>query len=233
MLQHTQLPILDIPDWRVEEGQRIALLGPSGSGKSTLLHLLSGVLTADSGCITVAENPLHTYKESERDRFRSGYVGYVLQDFHLLASLTARQNVELVMKPGVSRGERSEWIRSWFARVGLPDRMDHMPHQLSRGQLQRVAIVRALINKPRLVLADEPTGSLDWETANETMRLLLDLCEAEGLTLITVTHDQHLARLFPIRTYMSDVNRASPSRSDQDEEAEGASQHECLEAAMA
>lgn len=208
-LQQKKLPILDIPSWQVEEGQRIALLGPSGSGKSTLLHLLSGVLAADSGEITAAGHDLHRCTEAERDRYRAACVGYILQDFPLLASLSARQNVELVLPPGLGKRECSRLIEAWFAKVGLAERMNHMPHQLSRGQLQRVAIVRALINKPKLVLADEPTGSLDWETAGETMTLLLTLCEAERLTLITVTHDLHLAALYPLQTHMSDINRAA------------------------
>lgn len=201
-----QLPILQIDEWSVEPGQRIALIGPSGSGKSTLLHLLGGVIPADSGEITIGGHALHRYTEAERDRFRAEQVGYIFQDFHLIASLTARQNVELVLPRSWSRKEREDQLQAWFERVGLKDRQHHLPSQLSRGQQQRVAMIRALIHRPPYILADEPTGSLDWEAAGSIMKLLLSLCEDEGLTLITVTHDLHLADLYPLKVKISEIN---------------------------
>ncbi|OXM85179.1 ABC transporter ATP-binding protein [Paenibacillus rigui] len=202
----SRLPILQIPEWSVGQGERIALIGPSGSGKSTLLHLLGGVIAADSGQITVGGHALHTYSEAQRDRFRAEQVGYIFQDFHLISSLTARQNVELVLPAGWSRKERATQLQAWFHRVGLGDRQHHLPSQLSRGQQQRVAIIRALIHRPPFILADEPTGSLDWEAAGAIMQLLLSLCEEEGLTLLTVTHDLHLADLYPVKVHMSEMN---------------------------
>jgi putative ABC transport system ATP-binding protein len=204
-LQQQKLPILHIRSWVVQEGERLALLGPSGSGKSTALHLLSGVMKADAGEIRVCGYPLHELGEAERDRFRAGNIGYIMQDFHLIGSLTAAENVELVLKRSKDTSRRS-LVEEWFERVGLADRMKHLPGQLSRGQQQRVAIVRALVNGPKLVLADEPTGSLDYETADATMRLLLDLCLEERLTLVTVTHDLHLAQLYPSRVQMKELN---------------------------
>ncbi|WP_438446271.1 ABC transporter ATP-binding protein [Gorillibacterium sp. sgz5001074] len=204
----TRLPILHIPEWTVREGERLALLGPSGCGKSTLLHLLSGILTADGGEITVCGMPLHRMGEAERDRFRASRIGYIMQDFHLIGSLTARQNVELTLDVRLKGKSRRRLLEEWFGRVGLEERMDHLPSQLSRGQQQRVAMIRALINRPALVLADEPTGSLDWETAGETMRLLLELSQTEGATLVTVTHDLHLAELYPVRVQMESLNAA-------------------------
>lgn len=205
--QQERLPILDVAEWTVREGERLALLGPSGSGKSTLLHLLSGIMLPDKGEAEVCGRPLHRMGEAERDRFRAESIGYVMQDFHLIGSLTARQNVELALFGKKGDGAvRRKLVDGWFQRVGLEDRQHHRPGQLSRGQQQRVAIIRALAGGPRLVLADEPTGSLDWETAGEMMELLLDLCREEGTTLVTVTHDLHLAKLFPLQVHMQDIN---------------------------
>lgn len=206
-VQDRRLPILHIPAWTVAAGGRLALLGPSGSGKSTVLHLLSGILKADGGEFHVAETPLHELSEAERDRFRLRHVGYIMQDFHLIGSLTAAENVELMLD-GKKRGDRRKLLREWFGRVGLADRMDHLPSQLSRGQQQRTAIVRALINCPPLVLADEPTGSLDFESAEQVMRMLLELCADQGSTLVTVTHDLHLAKLYPERMGIGEINMA-------------------------
>ncbi|MDF2927558.1 MAG: transporter ATP-binding protein [Paenibacillaceae bacterium] len=206
-LQQEKLSIIHVPEWSVTQGEKLALLGASGSGKSTILHLLSGVMKPDSGDAVVCGYPLHSMGESERDRFRAENIGYIMQDFHLIGSLTAAQNVELVLdRRGQPASLRRKLIGEWFARVGLDDRMHHLPRQLSRGQQQRVAIVRALINSPRLVLADEPTGSLDYETAGAVMKLLLELCREKQLTLLTVTHDLELARLFPASVQIGKLN---------------------------
>ncbi|WP_261305690.1 ABC transporter ATP-binding protein [Paenibacillus andongensis] len=200
------LPILSVSKWQVQQGDRLALLGPSGSGKSTLLHLLSGVMQPDQGEIWVSGLPLHTYSESKRDRYRADHVGYIFQDFHLISSLTAKQNVELIVPQDWTKKQTKDQVDYWFERVGLKDRQHHLPSELSRGQQQRAAIIRAIIAKPQLILADEPTGSLDWETAGDIMSLLLDICEAEKLTLLTVTHDLHLADMYPTRVHIQDIN---------------------------
>jgi putative ABC transport system ATP-binding protein len=204
--QNSILPIIDIESWHVKQGEQIAILGPSGSGKSTLLHILSGVLPSDKGQCIIMDHPLHEMKEIQRDRFRAKHIGIVFQDFHLIASLTAKQNIELAYE-GKKRGrDFNQHIQHWFERVGLQDRMNHLPGQLSRGQQQRVAIIRALINHPSLLLADEPTGSLDFETAQMAMELLLTLSKEEGTTLLTVTHDQHLAANYSRVCHMTDIN---------------------------
>ncbi|MCR8645705.1 ABC transporter ATP-binding protein [Paenibacillus sp. N1-5-1-14] len=200
------LPILNVAEWSIPHRERIALIGPSGSGKSTLLHLLSGVMVPDSGEVWVQKQPLHQYSEVKRDRYRANQVGYIFQDFHLMSALTAKQNVELVIPADWSKKQSKEQLDYWFERVGMQDREHHLPSQLSRGQQQRVAIIRALITKPPLILADEPTGSLDWETARDIMSLLLDLCEQEGLTLLTVTHDLHLAQMYPKQVHIGQLN---------------------------
>ncbi|AEI44195.1 ABC transporter ATP-binding protein [Paenibacillus mucilaginosus] len=200
------LPILKIPAWEVKRGERLAIIGPSGSGKSSLLHLLSGIQKPDSGTIQVDGLELTGLPEGARDKFRAEKVGYIFQDFHLIPSLTAQQNVELVLPSAMPKREKRTRIREWMEAVGMADRMDHRPAQLSRGQQQRVAIVRALINRPPLLLADEPTGSLDYETAGALMALLLGLCAREGSTLITVTHDLHLARTFSRTVHIGEIN---------------------------
>lgn len=201
------VPILDIPEWSVVKGEHVAITGPSGSGKSTLLHLISGILLADSGGITVDGKPLRDLTEAKRDAFRASNIGYVLQDFHLIPSLTARQNVEIAMTARLPLKEKKRVVDQWLDQVGLADRDRHLPAQLSRGQQQRVAIVRALVNKPPLVLADEPTGSLDWETADEITSLLLDLSVSHRHTLIVVTHDLNMANRFPSCMNIQEINR--------------------------
>lgn len=201
------VPILDIPEWCVEQGENVAITGPSGSGKSTLLHLISGILLADSGEIAVDGKPLRSLTEGKRDAFRASTIGYVLQDFHLIPSLTARQNVEIAMNARLPLKEKRRLVDQWLEQVGLADRGKHLPSQLSRGQQQRVAIVRALVNNPPLVLADEPTGSLDWETADEIASLLLDLSVSHGHTLIVVTHDLNMADRFPRCLNIQEINR--------------------------
>ncbi|MFD2672388.1 ABC transporter ATP-binding protein [Marinicrinis sediminis] len=201
------LSILDIPQWKVQKGEQMALLGASGSGKSTLLHVLSGILSIDTGSVVVMGEPIHLWKMAKRDQLRATRMGYVMQDFHLLSALTARQNVELVMAGKYSRKQKQEKLNALFERIGLQDRMHHRPDQLSRGQQQRVAIARALINCPELILADEPTGSLDVSSARETMSLLLELANQTGATLICATHDLELATRFPKMLHMQEINQ--------------------------
>lgn len=200
------IPILNIPEWSVGRGDNIAIIGPSGSGKSTLLHLISGIMSPDSGEIDVGEKRITAMNETARDRFRAERIGYILQDFHLIPSLTARQNIEMAMPRKGSASERRDRIDDWLKRVGLEDRGNHQPSELSRGQQQRVAIVRALIREPELVLADEPTGSLDWETADGIAELLLDLCGSSRHTLLVVTHDLKMAERFPECVHIHEIN---------------------------
>lgn len=122
-----KLPILSVANWQIQQGERMALIGPSGSGKSTLLHLLSGVISPDQGEISVDGEPLHQYSEAKRDRYRAEKVGYIFQDFHLISSLTAKQNVELIVPQDWSKKQSSEQLDFWFERVGLKDRQHHLP----------------------------------------------------------------------------------------------------------
>lgn len=206
------IPIIHVPKWTVEQGEKIAIIGPSGSGKSTLLHLLSGIMRPDAGGITVGSHSIHNMKEAEMDRFRAKYIGYILQDFYLIPSLTARQNVEIAMREKKGSTKRNEMVEHMFEQIGLHDRMNHLPSQLSRGQQQRVAMIRAFIHEPTLILADEPTGSLDSETAEEITDLMLKLCSSQRHTLLVVTHDLRIAERFPSQLHIHDINQLHGER---------------------
>ncbi|MNO60717.1 Lipoprotein-releasing system ATP-binding protein LolD [compost metagenome] len=207
------IKVVNIPQWTVGQGEKVAITGPSGSGKSTLLHLISGIMTPDSGEIIIGTRAIHEMKEYARDQFRADCIGYILQDFYLIPSLTARQNVEIAMRGKISSAERKDKLDHWFEKIGLHDRMHHVPSQLSRGQQQRVAMIRALIHEPTLVLADEPTGSLDAETAEEVTDLMLELCGSSKHTLLVVTHDLKMAETFPKRAHIHDINPVHAVRS--------------------
>jgi len=176
----------------IEEGDFVAILGPSGSGKTTLLGLLAGLDSPSRGSVRIAGTDLTPLSEDERARFRRTAVGFVFQSFQLIPSLTARENVQVPLElrgdPDVAR--RAEAL---LARVGLADRLDHYPAQLSGGEQQRVALARAFVNEPRVLFADEPTGNLDAATGEAIIELLEELNRERGTTLVLVTHDPNLA----------------------------------------
>jgi ABC-type lipoprotein export system ATPase subunit len=176
-------------------GERVALLGKSGSGKSTLLNLLGGIDRPTSGSLEVAGRNLGRMSGRELARFRSATVGMIFQSFNLIPSRTAWENVELPMifagrTPGVRRAE----ARRALEAVGLGERLRHRPSQLSGGEAQRVAVARALVNRPSILLADEPTGNLDSATAREVIDVVTEHVRARSTTFILVTHDEELAR---------------------------------------
>ncbi len=178
----------------VASGERVALLGRSGSGKSTLLNLLGGLDRPTSGSLRVAGQDLDALSRRDLARFRSRSVGMIFQSFHLIPSRTALDNVELPMVfAGVGPRERREAAGAALAAVGLADRRGHRPAQLSGGENQRVAVARALVNRPEVVLADEPTGNLDTATARQVMDLILGHVRDHRATLVLVTHDEELA----------------------------------------
>ena len=189
-----ELTVLDALDLTVERGGYVALMGPSGSGKTTLLNLIGGLDRADGGSIRVDGDDLTTLTQGELARWRAEHVGFVFQGFNLMPVLTARGNVELpLLLTDLSRRERRRHAAHALDLVGLADRMDHRPRQLSGGQEQRVAIARALVTDPTLILADEPTGDLDRESADSVLGLLRRLNEEQGRTIIMVTHDPRAA----------------------------------------
>ena len=186
------LTVIDDVSFDVEEGDTCAIVGPSGSGKTTLLGLCAGLDRPSSGTVTLCGVNLNPLNEDERAEVRNQYVGFVFQTFRLLPTLTARENVMVPaeLRDATDAGERAEAL---LDEVGLGDRFDHYPSQLSGGEQQRVAMARAFINEPRVLFADEPTGNLDAETAERTEDVLFRLNETAGTTLVLVTHDQELA----------------------------------------
>jgi ABC-type lipoprotein export system ATPase subunit len=179
---------LDGVDLALEQGEFLALVGPSGSGKSTLLHLAGGLDRPDAGRVLLDDRDLSTLSAGDRAELRRRDVGFVFQFFHLIPTLTVAENVEL---PLVLDGRRNVngRVRELLNRVGLDGRADHVPAELSGGEMQRTAIARALAAKPRLILADEPTGNLDSATGAEILDVLCDQVDAEGSALLMVTHD--------------------------------------------
>lgn len=177
-------------DLAIRPGEFVALLGPSGSGKTTLLNVLGGLDGVTRGSVVVGGRDLVAMSERERTRYRRTDVGFVFQQFHLVPVLTAEENVLLAAR----LVGRDTDARGWLERVGLAPRARHFPSQLSGGEQQRVAVARALAKRPRLLLADEPTGNLDSATGAALVRLLRDVCAREGCTVVMVTHDEGLAR---------------------------------------
>jgi len=186
-------PLADL-DLDVEEGEFLALMGPSGSGKTTLLNLIAGIDRPTSGSLRVAGRELTTMSRRELAAWRAEYIGYIFQLYNLVPTLTAYENVELpLLLHRMSRSERHRKVALALELVGLADRHDHFPRQLSGGQEQRVAIARAIVTDPRIIVADEPTGDLDAQAAESVLTLLSRLNEELGKTLILVTHDAHCA----------------------------------------
>jgi putative ABC transport system ATP-binding protein len=181
-------------DLDVAPGERIAVMGPSGAGKTTLLALLGGLERVQEGSIVVGTTALGALRGDALAAYRHASVGFVFQHFGLLGNLTARENVELAMTLGaVDRRRRRGRADELLAAVGIADRADHRPAQLSGGESQRVALARALANEPPLVLADEPTGNLDGTTATVVLDLLDEIARERGVTMVTVTHDPLVA----------------------------------------
>ena len=187
--------VLDRVDASIDAGEVVAIVGRSGSGKSTLLNIVSGIDRADSGEVAIGGRIVTSMQEPERTLFRRAHLGFVYQFFNLIPSLDTEENVRLALELNGIRGaaarERSAAI---LAEVGLGDRLHSAVDRLSGGEQQRVAIARALAHQPAVLLADEPTGNLDEETASQVLRLLLASSKSRGTTLIIVTHDAWLAR---------------------------------------
>jgi len=194
----TVVPVLAGVSLTLDRGRALAIVGPSGSGKSTLLNLLGGLDRPSSGRVLLDGQDLADLDDDALARVRNTAIGFVFQEHHLLPQCTARDNATvpaLVRGKGELASARSR-ATVLMERVGLQDRLTHLPSQLSGGERQRLAVVRALVNQPGLVLADEPTGSLDSKAADELGDLLLELNDAEPVALIVVTHSERLARRF-------------------------------------
>jgi len=186
------LSVLQSINMSIEEGETVAITGPSGSGKTTLMGLCAALDNPTSGVISLLGMLISPLSEDERAKLRNRYVGFIFQNFQLLPSLTALENVMLPLELQGFKGANQEAVQL-LARVGLKDRMTHYPAQLSGGEQQRVALARAFINKPKILFADEPTGNLDGDTGSTVESLMFDLNKDFGTTLIIVTHNQELA----------------------------------------
>lgn len=188
-----ELTVLDNITFDIEEKESFAIVGPSGSGKTTLLGLCAGLDQPDGGTIELCGTSINDLDEDQRALLRNQKVGFVFQDFQLIPTLTALENVAVPLE---LRGDKKaiEVSKELLKKVGLGDRFDHYPSQLSGGEQQRVALARAFSNKPEILFADEPTGNLDEETGQKVIELLINLNKESGTTLVIVTHDLDLAR---------------------------------------
>jgi ABC-type lipoprotein export system ATPase subunit len=186
--------VVRVESFLMAAGEEVALRGESGSGKTTFLNLIAGILSADSGEIRIDGQTMTGLAEGGRDRLRARKLGYVFQTFNLLQGFSCLENVLLGMKfgPGADRHRAEELLK----RVGLGDRLHYYPRQLSSGQQQRVAVARALASHPKLVLADEPTGNLDYKNATEALRLIRETCRENGAALLLVSHDREVLAQF-------------------------------------
>lgn len=201
------VPVVDIPGFRLDAGEQVALSGSSGSGKTTLLNLIAGILPADSGRIRVVDQEMTSLPEAGRDRLRADSIGYIFQTFNLLQGFSCLENVLLGMSFGP--GPDPAHARSLLGRVGLAERLQYRPRQLSTGQQQRVAVARAVANRPRLVLADEPTGNLDPANARQALALIREICAESNAALLLVSHDPAVLGTFQKVVSLSELNRAA------------------------
>jgi putative ABC transport system ATP-binding protein len=176
-------------DLNVKPGEFLVILGPSGSGKTTLLNLLGGIDSPSNGSIQINGKDISSYNEKRLSEYRRNRVGWIFQFFNLIPSLTAVENVALALEMAMDKKDMLERSKHSLDLVGIPDKVNMFPSQLSGGEQQRVAIARALVKHPQIVLADEPTGNLDWVTGRKIAELMKDLNRKEGITFIVVSHD--------------------------------------------
>lgn len=199
--------ILDVPEFTLDAGQQVALHGASGTGKTTFLNCIAGILRPDQGDIELAGQNIAVASEGQRDQLRARHIGYIFQTFNLLQGYTCMENVLLGMS--FSGQAKTQAAAAILKRVGLSNRMDYRPSELSVGQQQRVAVARALANRPQLVLADEPTGNLDPQNAREALQLIREVCEEKQAALLLVSHDQAVLDQFEDSLDLAEINQAA------------------------
>jgi len=200
-----RLQILDVESYDLAEGEQAILIGNSGGGKTTLLHVIAGIATADEGKIEIDGLDIMRLFEAGRDRFRAEKLGYVFQTFNLLQGFTALENVMLGMTFAKGKNDANR-ARKLLDRVGLSHRLRHKPNALSVGEQQRVAVARALANKPRLLLADEPTANVDPGNQQQVIDLIRGTCDEEKVTLLMVTHSMEVANQFDRIDRLEEIN---------------------------
>ena len=202
------LLILDVKEFRVAAGEQAVLMGRSGSGKTTLLHVIAGISRPDAGVVRIDGCDIARLSEAGRDRFRADKIGYVFQTFNLLPGFTALENVMLGMSFAGRRADVQR-ARKLLERVGLGHRLSHRPPMLSVGEQQRVAVARALANRPKLLLADEPTANVDAGHQQQIIDLLRNACQEENVTLLIVTHTPEVAEQFSRVDRLEDFNQTA------------------------
>ena len=205
--------IVDLEEFSLKPESLYGMKGESGSGKTTFLHLLAGILKPDKGTIILDGQEVSRLNEGARDRLRAESIGYVFQSFHLLQGFTCLENVLLAMS--FLKQAKKPWAKELLERVGLTQRMHYYPRQLSIGQQQRVAVARALANRPKLVLADEPTGNLDPKNGQKALSLLKELCQENGSSLLLVSHEEKVIESFENQIKWEDLNQVPGSTVEQ------------------
>ncbi|WP_243385987.1 ABC transporter ATP-binding protein [Bacillus kexueae] len=203
--KENELNVLRKVGFRIQKGEIATIVGKSGSGKSTLLHLISGYLSPTSGEIHINGVNVSNFNEKQWASFRMEHLGFIFQNFQLISSLTTYENIELPLTlKGMAEKVRREYVLKMLKRVGLEKHADHYPFELSGGQQQRVSIARALISNPKVILADEPTGSLDSETEQEILSLMKELNKERDITFLMITHDEEVAQSSDRVLYLHD-----------------------------
>lgn len=199
-----RISVIDDVNLNILEGEFVAIVGASGSGKSTLLHLLGGLDKPSQGKVIIDNQDINKLSDSRLSKFRNQAIGFIFQSFYLQPFLTLRQNIEVASMPArINKKERRQKIDDLAKQVDLYDRLKHRPRELSGGQIQRAAIIRALLNNPKIILADEPTGNLDSKNSQDVISLFKDICSQYKTTVVIATHDQEIAsqadRIFTIK----------------------------------
>lgn len=198
--------ILDLPAYRIEAGEQVVLLGPSGCGKTTTLHIIAGIIQPDAGRVLLDGIDLTTYSQSGRDRIRASKLGYVFQTFNLLKGFTALENVLLGMSFAAGKLDRQRAL-NLLDQVGLSHRLHHRPGKMSVGEQQRTAVARALANRPKLILADEPTANVDPANQQKIVDLIRESCRSENIALLLVTHNMEVANQFDRVDSLAELNQ--------------------------
>ena len=204
------LEILDVPEFRVDEGEQVVLIGASGGGKTTLLHIIAGITRPTEGRIWIDGIEATAFSEVARDQIRASKLGYIFQTFNLLPGFTALENVILGMTFSKGKPDSKRAVEL-LERVGLKDRIHHKPGKMSVGEQQRVAVARALANRPRLLLADEPTANVDPQNKQQIVELIRNFCVEEKIALLLVTHAMEVASQFDRVDQLEDINHVVKS----------------------
>ena len=206
----TKIEALKLKKLEIKNGEKVAFIGSSGCGKTTLFNMISGMITPTKGSVVVEDVDLTTLREVERDLFRANHIGYIFQDFNLFPEFTVLQNVVLPMSfsKRYSKSEMEKEAIGMLERVGLKDKVNQKVKTLSGGEKQRVAIARSIVNKPNIILADEPTGNLDYKNGQKIMDLIIQIAKEEKATLLVITHNNAQLEMFDRSVNIEELNEA-------------------------